>query len=77
MNPVVFTTFKPPATVCNPFGMKLSKASMLRNPERLAGQYRAGLCLGTVATARWLTQPKTLSFVLTGPNGLRLIWLVR
>ena len=70
---MVFTAFKPPATVCDPFGMKLSKANMPRSPERFAGQYWAGLCLGTVATARWLTEPKTLLCVLTGPNGLRLI----
>ncbi|EKK00296.1 hypothetical protein RBSH_04383 [Rhodopirellula baltica SH28] len=35
--------------------MKLSKANMPGSPERFAGQYWAGLCLGTAATARWLT----------------------
>ncbi|GAB5513690.1 MAG: hypothetical protein Rhob2KO_14150 [Rhodopirellula baltica] len=28
-NPVVFTAFKPPATVCNPFGIKLAKTYAL------------------------------------------------
>ncbi|KLU04043.1 hypothetical protein RISK_004012 [Rhodopirellula islandica] len=26
MHPVVFTAFKPPATICDPFGIKLARA---------------------------------------------------